>query len=444
MRGVTGLVYLAGLPFALVSGVLPRTWGRLRKTPRPDEEWVVVLGCGYAIPDMLNARVDAAVDAWRAKPDCKLILSGAETGFSDEPAYMAARCVDQGVPEQQLLRDGHGFSTKKTMENVARAGVKRALLVSSDYHIRRCVYQARRTGIDAVGLDVPRVRHWRRWRYWLREVAAMAKAVASRYDRSPDASAPRLALQPASDEEFAKPLSFQPFGPIDMLLPWAYAAPERADIPAIGGKARILVLYPQLTANYGDRGNVLLLQRELESRGCEVRIEEHALGDAIPEMLYDAYLIGGAMPHERELIAADLRAGMARHLSQAIDAGCAVLAVAGGFAALGDAGVLPVRTAPGDMESVHSYAKLLVPGGEGEVLAGFQTHAERYYLDDLRTALARTSAGYGNNGEDGTEGVRVNNAFGTTLHGPVLMRSRWLLDHLVDAILQRVGEADDA
>lgn len=446
MQGVTGLVYLAGLPFALASGVLPRTWGRMRKTPRPDEDWIVVLGCGYVIPDMLNARVDAAVETWRTKPDCKLILSGAETGFSDEPAYMAARCVSAGVPERQLLRDGHGYTTKKTMENVARAGVKRAMVVSSDYHIRRCVYQARRAGIDAVGLDVPRVKHPRRWWYWLREAGAMAKAVVSRYEQSPNVSGPRLELQPESDAEFAQPLSFQPFGPIDMLEPWAYVGPEPTAVPAAGKQVRVLVLYPQLTANYGDCGNVLLLQRELEARGCEVLVEEHGLGATPPTALYDAYLIGGAMPHERELIADDLRAGMAGHLAEAVDAGSVLLAVAGGLAALGDAGVLPIHAEPGDMEPAHSYAKLLVPGGEGELLAGYQIHSERYYLDNPRHALARTSAGYGNNGEDGTEGVHVNNAYGTTLHGPVLMRSRWLLERLVDDILKQSGElgADDA
>ena len=245
--------------------------------------------------------------------------------------------------------------------------------------------------------------------------------------------------------EFAQPLSFQPFGPIDMLEPWAYVGSEPA-ASAPGKQVRVLVLYPQLTANYGDRGNVLLLQRELEDRGCDVCVEEHGLGDVLPAAFYDAYLVGGAMPHERELIANDLRAGMAHHLAQAIDAGSVLLAVAGGLAALGDAGVLPVRTEPGDMESAHSYAKLLVPGGEGELLAGYQIHAERYYLDNPRNALARTSAGCGNNGEDGTEGVRINNAYGTTLHGPVLMRSHWLLERLVDDILKQRGESgvDDA
>ena len=189
MQGVTGLVYLVGSPFVLVSGVLPKTMGRFRKAPREDEEWIVVLGCGYAVPDMLNARVDAAVGAWRVKPDCKIFLSGAKTSFSDEPAFMESRCVGAGVPIQQLFRDGRGFNTKKTMENAARAGITRALVVSSDYHVRRCVYQARRVGIDAVGLDVPHIAHPRRWRYWLREAAAVVKAVASHYEKAPNTSA---------------------------------------------------------------------------------------------------------------------------------------------------------------------------------------------------------------------------------------------------------------
>ena len=182
MCGVTAAVYAAAFPCALLSGVLPATWGQFRTEPRPDERWIIVLGCGFAVPDMLNSRVDAAVRAWQSKPECRLLLSGNGDPMKDETAYMAARCENAGVPEERLRLDGTGFCTKDTMVNAARMGVNRAFVVSSDYHIQRCVYQARRAGIDAVGLRVPIVRLPWRWRYWLRDAAATVKAVASRYD----------------------------------------------------------------------------------------------------------------------------------------------------------------------------------------------------------------------------------------------------------------------
>jgi CobQ-like glutamine amidotransferase family enzyme len=45
--------------------------------------------------------------------------------------------------------------------------------------------------------------------------------------------------------------------------------------------------------------------------------------------------------------------------------------------------------------------------------------------------------GFGNNGEDGFEGVRRNNLIGTYLHGPLLPKNAWLADHLIALALER-------
>ena len=45
--------------------------------------------------------------------------------------------------------------------------------------------------------------------------------------------------------------------------------------------------------------------------------------------------------------------------------------------------------------------------------------------------------GHGNNGEDGLEGVRRGNLFGTYLHGPLLPKNAWLADRLIGLALER-------
>jgi lipid II isoglutaminyl synthase (glutamine-hydrolysing) len=45
--------------------------------------------------------------------------------------------------------------------------------------------------------------------------------------------------------------------------------------------------------------------------------------------------------------------------------------------------------------------------------------------------------GFGNNGEDGAEGVRTKNLIGTYLHGPLLPKNAWLADHLIGLALER-------
>ena len=51
--------------------------------------------------------------------------------------------------------------------------------------------------------------------------------------------------------------------------------------------------------------------------------------------------------------------------------------------------------------------------------------------------------GNGNNGEDGTEGVRYKNTFGTYSHGPVLPKNPQLADLLISiALKNKYGEVN--
>ena len=58
---VTALAYAVALPIGLIAGVPQRCFSRIRKAPRDEEEWLVVMGCGYAYPTMIDARLNAAL-----------------------------------------------------------------------------------------------------------------------------------------------------------------------------------------------------------------------------------------------------------------------------------------------------------------------------------------------------------------------------------------------
>ena len=50
--------------------------------------------------------------------------------------------------------------------------------------------------------------------------------------------------------------------------------------------------------------------------------------------------------------------------------------------------------------------------------------------------------GYGNNGDDGFEGVRRGNLIGTYLHGPLLPKNAGLADRLIElALARRTGRS---
>lgn len=72
-----------------------------------------------------------------------------------------------------------------------------------------------------------------------------------------------------------------------------------------------------------------------------------------------------------------------------------------------------------------------------KILVGFENHSGRTYLGQGCQSLGRVIQGYGNNGEDGLEGARYRNCFGTYFHGPLLPKNSDFADYLIALALQR-------
>ncbi len=58
--------------------------------------------------------------------------------------------------------------------------------------------------------------------------------------------------------------------------------------------------------------------------------------------------------------------------------------------------------------------------------------------------MGRIVTGYGNNGEDGTEGAVCRNVHGSYMHGSLLPKNPHFADHLLALALQRRFGASDA
>ena len=73
----------------------------------------------------------------------------------------------------------------------------------------------------------------------------------------------------------------------------------------------------------------------------------------------------------------------------------------------------------------------------GFTVVGFENHSGKTRLGPKVEALGTVLAGFGNNGEDGTEGARYKNVFGTYSHGPLLPKNPAFADLLLRRALER-------
>ncbi|HEU0303226.1 MAG TPA: hypothetical protein VFR32_01465 [Gaiellaceae bacterium] len=210
-------------------------------------------------------------------------------------------------------------------------------------------------------------------------------------------------------------------------------------------------LYPDYLNIYADRGNLAVLAGRAGRRGIDVEVRAVGIGEDTPPA--DLYYVGGGQDREQSLVAPDL-AARGEALTDAVRGGAALLAVCGGYQLLGryyrdrsgaeqpGAGLFPLHTVAGNRRLIGDVLiECEVVPGERRTVAGFENHAGRTILDDGAQPLGRVVAGFGNDGESGYEGCRVDAAIGTYLHGPLLPRNPWLADWLIArAVLHRTGE----
>lgn len=213
-------------------------------------------------------------------------------------------------------------------------------------------------------------------------------------------------------------------------------------------RLRVAHLYPKLMNIYGDRGNIMCLERRCRERGIEFEVEALETGDRLNPGACDLVFIGGAQDREQRRVADDLRETKAEALREAAERGAAVLAVCGGYQLLGrfyrtgegeelpGAGLLDLWTAhPGP--GAKRFIGNVVIEWEGVTIVGFENHGGRTHLGGGVKPLGCVIAGYGNNGEDGGEGAQQGNIFGTYLHGALLPKNPAFADYVIQMALQR-------
>ena len=208
----------------------------------------------------------------------------------------------------------------------------------------------------------------------------------------------------------------------------------------------IVHIYPNEMNTYGDRGNLLCLQKRARWHGLTPVIHYYHAGDALPREA-DLVLGGGGQDSAQSGIQADiLRIG--DELRALVETGVPMLMVCGTYQLLGNRfltqsgqeikgiGIFDVETLGGSKRMIGNVA---IETKEWGALYGFENHSGQTTLGSGQQPFGRVMRGGGNSGADKTEGARTRNAIGTYMHGPLLPKNPVFADWLIAEALRRKG-----
>jgi lipid II isoglutaminyl synthase (glutamine-hydrolysing) len=229
-------------------------------------------------------------------------------------------------------------------------------------------------------------------------------------------------------------------------------------------------LYPDLMSTYGDRGNVIVLQKRSLWRGIGATIVPITLETSVGKLNEcDLIFMGGAQDRQQKLASEDFLGNKGPAVKNMVDKGTPALFVCAAYQFVGHyyrpykgedipgASIFDLVTLhPGDQAKrcigniVAEVTGIDLEGspstGSGQQLktiVGFENHGGRTQLGPAMKPLARVKHGYGNNGEDGFEGAVYKNSIGCYFHGPLLPKNPAIADWLIQKALEvKYGKTD--
>ena len=221
-------------------------------------------------------------------------------------------------------------------------------------------------------------------------------------------------------------------------------------------------LYPKLMSTYGDRGNVICLQRRCQWRGIDVSIiplEQETSFEVFERV--DLLVGGGAQDRQQEIVMRDLKGKKAAVLKGKIEGDTPGVFTCGAPQLLGHyyepalgkkiegLGILDlVSKHPGkqgdrlignlvfELTASPIAEQLTAMLGKKPIAIGFENHGGRTYLNTVQP-LGKVIKGHGNNGEDGLEGAFYHQAIATYAHGPLLPKNPFIADWLIQTAVRQ-------
>lgn len=211
---------------------------------------------------------------------------------------------------------------------------------------------------------------------------------------------------------------------------------------------KICYLYPDVLNMFSDGGNIICMKKRLEWRGIKADITEIPVGEKLDVNEYDLFFIGGGQDFEHGIHIDDFTGNKANEIKKAVEDEKVFLAICTGYQLLGNyykatdgtqydlSGALDFHTVGCKDRLLGNYC-FESEELDGIKIVGFENHAGKTYLSDSVKPLGKVLKGFGNNGEDMTEGARYKNVFASYAHGSLLPKNPALADYILKTALER-------
>ena len=119
---------------------------------------IIVLGCKVKDngnpSDMLRDRLDRGIELYKEGVAPKILMSGDHGRVTyNEVKTMKEYAISKGVPSSDIFMDHAGFSTYETIYRAKDVfKVKKAVIVTQEYHLYRALYIANALDIETFGV----------------------------------------------------------------------------------------------------------------------------------------------------------------------------------------------------------------------------------------------------------------------------------------------------
>ncbi|CAD5344886.1 hypothetical protein FLA105535_04898 [Flavobacterium bizetiae] len=151
---IIGLVTIVSINYYVKSSTKKNIYYSIKRFPKNDVGIIFGAGINGDQPSKyLKDRLDAGILLYKANRINKILLSG-DNGRDeyDELTVMKNYCFNHGVDTTKIFIDYSGLDTYSTVYRAKHIfNIKRATLISQEYHLNRAIYIGQKLGIKSVG-----------------------------------------------------------------------------------------------------------------------------------------------------------------------------------------------------------------------------------------------------------------------------------------------------